>query len=336
MKTDNSAARVTQHLRSLAAGQAAGARLASVRTLVAELRVSPVTVQRVLDTLVREGVLDTRPGQGTFVAARREPASTPADLGWQSLALGPARAMSGALAALCLMPSDRARPLNVSYLPEELQASSLLAVAAARAMRRPGVWGRMPVEGLPALRAWFADAIPGAFQPHEVTICPGTQAANAAAFRALAAPGEPVLVESPTYVGAIAAALAAGLRLVPVPSDAEGVRPDHLAEAFPGAPAHGCSTASRAMPIRPAPCSPRRVARRCWPAGGGGRRVPDRGRLGARFHAGGAAPGAARAGRARRPCRLCPLGHEMRRPGSAHRRDLRAGRGRRSGCGKCG
>ena len=60
-------------------------------------------------------------------------------------------------------------------------------------------------------------------------ICPGGQAALSSAFRALAAPGDPLLVESPTYLGALAAARAAGLRVVPVPADADGVRPDLLA-----------------------------------------------------------------------------------------------------------
>ncbi len=199
---------------------------------MAELRVSPVTVQQVLDSLAREGVLDARPGQGTFVASRPTKDERPCDLAWQSLALGPARATAGGLDSLCLVPDDQARPLNAGYLPAALQPAALLASASTRAMRRPGVWGRMPPEGLQALRAWFAAAVPGAFGPHEVTICPGTQAANAAAFRALAAPGDPVLVESPTYVGALAAAQAAGLRAVPVPTDKEGVRPDLLAEAF--------------------------------------------------------------------------------------------------------
>jgi DNA-binding transcriptional MocR family regulator len=44
--------------------------------------------------------------------------------------------------------------------------------------------------------------------------------------------GDAVLVESPTYLGAIVAARAAGLRVVPVPADADGVRPDLLAEAL--------------------------------------------------------------------------------------------------------
>jgi DNA-binding transcriptional MocR family regulator len=51
-------------------------------------------------------------------------------------------------------------------------------------------------------------------------------------FRHLCAPGDPVVVESPTYVGALAAARAAGLILVPVPCDQDGVLPDALADAF--------------------------------------------------------------------------------------------------------
>ncbi|WP_461031004.1 aminotransferase class I/II-fold pyridoxal phosphate-dependent enzyme, partial [Streptomyces sparsus] len=52
------------------------------------------------------------------------------------------------------------------------------------------------------------------------------------ALRALAPPGAPVLVESPTYPGLLAVARASGLRPVPVPIDADGVRPELLADAF--------------------------------------------------------------------------------------------------------
>ncbi len=197
-----------------------------------DLRVSPVTVQRALDRLAHEGVLEARPGQGTFVADRAPVAAEPANFGWQSVALGPARVLTDSLGLLCQMPQGQVRPLNAGYLPEDCQPTALLAAAAARAMRRPGVWSRMPVEGLPELRAWFAAESGGAYQPHEITICPGTQGANATAFRALAAPGDTVLVESPTYLGALAAAQAAGLRVVPVPMDEAGIRPDLLADAF--------------------------------------------------------------------------------------------------------
>lgn len=232
MKMDNSIGRVTQHLQGLATRQAAGTRLPSARDLMRQLGVSPVTVQRAFDRLAAEGVLEARPGQGTFVAERRVARAEPVDLGWQSVALGTGRGSAGVLGSLCLVPPDGARALNAGYLPEELQATSLLATATARAMQRPGLWARMPTEGLPALRAWFAAATFDAYQPHEVTISPGTQAAIATAFRALTAPGDPILMESPTYAGALAAAQASGLHIVPVPTDASGVRPDLLAQAF--------------------------------------------------------------------------------------------------------
>ena len=41
-----------------------------------------------------------------------------------------------------------------------------------------------------------------------------------------------MLLESPTYIGAIAVARAARLRTVPVPTDEQGVQPDQLAAAF--------------------------------------------------------------------------------------------------------
>jgi DNA-binding transcriptional MocR family regulator len=232
METNNSSQRVTQYLREMAGAAAPGARLPSVRDLMRRLQVSPVTVQRALAALTQAGVVEPRPGQGTFVRAPREAARTAADYDWQSLALGSPRAAATGLSSLLTMPAPHAKALNIGYLPEESLPLALLAAAGTRALRRPGVWARGPIEGSEALRAWFANATGGAYSAREVTICPGTQAANAAAFRALAQAGDPVLVESPTYSGAIAAAVAAGLKLVPVPMDAEGVRPDLLEEAF--------------------------------------------------------------------------------------------------------
>ncbi|MYW01908.1 PLP-dependent aminotransferase family protein, partial [Streptomyces sp. SID3343] len=89
-----------------------------------------------------------------------------------------------------------------------------------------------PLEGLPELRAWFARDIGGTVATSDVLITSGGQSALTTAMRSLVAPGAPVLVESPTYPGLLAIARAAGLRPVPVPSDADGVRTDLLADAF--------------------------------------------------------------------------------------------------------
>ena len=98
----------------------------------------------------------------------------------------------------------------------------------------------------------------------DVLITPGGQAALSAVFRHLCAPGDPVIVESPTYVGALAAARAAGLILVPVPGDRDGVLPDALADAL-------ARSGARLAYLQPRYANPtgrcwrRRGGPRCWP-----------------------------------------------------------------------
>ncbi|MEA2384148.1 MAG: hypothetical protein QOH72_4119 [Solirubrobacteraceae bacterium] len=196
---------------------------------------SPVTVQRAIGRLAGEGLVEPRPGRGTFVAARpAAPAGNGGadDLSWQSVALGARAFEESALQELLAVPPAAAIPLSSGYIDPELQSLPALGAALARAARRPGAWDRGPVEGREELRAWFAREAGGRLRAHDMVVCPGGQAAMATAFRALAAPGEAIVVESPTYVGAIAAARAAGLRIVPVASDADGVRPDLLADAL--------------------------------------------------------------------------------------------------------
>ncbi len=221
---------MTQALRTALAAAAPG-------DLMARHRAGPATVQRAVARLAREGLVEARPGRGTFVAPRvpataaeREP-----DLAWQAVALGEAaggRAVEPALADLLGFPASGAVSLGNGYTDAELQPLGALAAALGRAARRPGAWGRMPPEGLEELRAWFAREAGGRLRPHDLVLCPGGQSALGTAFRALAGPGESVVVESPAYLGALAAARAAGLRPVPVPTDAGGVRPDLLAAAL--------------------------------------------------------------------------------------------------------
>ena len=195
-------------------------------------RASPLTVQRAIGRLAGEGLVEPRPGRGTFVAAPPAAGGGAApDLSWQSVALG-ARVDDAALQELVALPPTGAIPLSSGYLEPELQSLQALGAARARAARRPGAWDRGPVEGREELRAWFAREAGGRLRAHDMVVCPGGHAAMATAFRALASPGETILVESPTYVGAIAAARAAGVRVVPVASDPDGVRPDLLADAL--------------------------------------------------------------------------------------------------------
>ncbi len=42
------------------------------------------------------------------------------------------------------------------YPHPSLQPEKAMAAALSRAGRRPGAWGRPPLDGLPELREWFA------------------------------------------------------------------------------------------------------------------------------------------------------------------------------------
>ncbi|MGI5521326.1 PLP-dependent aminotransferase family protein [Micromonospora sp. CA-259024] len=231
MENGNAAERVIQDLRGLVAAAGPGARLPSVRELTARHQASPVTVTEAIRRLVAQGLIEARPGRGTFVAAQPDERHVP-DLSWQTVALGARPSGEDEMQALLALPRAGAIPLSGGYLDADLQPAAALGAALARAARQPATWQRGPVEGREDLRAWFArEAGPG-LRAEDMVICPGGQSALSSALRALAAPGDALLVESPTYLGALAAARAAGLRVVPVPADADGVRPDHLAAAF--------------------------------------------------------------------------------------------------------
>lgn len=228
MPDDNAATAITATLEAEVAVSAPGERLPSVRELMARHRAGPATVQRAIADLAARGLVEARPGRGTFVAARSEPRVP--DPSWQAVPLGARSIDADALARLLRPPSPDALVLSSGYLPADLQPTALLGGALARAARRPGAWDRVPLEGISGLRAYFAAEAGAA--PGDVLVTPGGQAALAACFRGLAAPGAAVIVESPSYLGALVAARAQGLRPVPVPADAHGIRPDLLADAL--------------------------------------------------------------------------------------------------------
>jgi len=207
-------------------------KLPSYRILQQRYRLSPATVQRILADFSRRGLVVTRPGSGTYTAPRRA-ARPAADLSWQTLALGSRAGLGPDLERLVdTLPPDSIG-LASGFPDERLQPLGLLAAAAARAARRPHAWSRLPIQGLPDLRGFIAaEAGGGQLTGQNVLIASGGQAALSAVFRHLCSPGDPLIVESPTYVGALAAARAAGLVLVPVPGDADGILPDALEDAF--------------------------------------------------------------------------------------------------------
>ncbi|AWS43837.1 PLP-dependent aminotransferase family protein [Streptosporangium sp. 'caverna'] len=245
MRNGSSSRDLAETLRGELQSYAPGEKLPSSRALVERFGVSPVTVSRALSTLAADGLVVTRPGAGAYRARDSVSDSRAVDTSWQQIALtaedqqhgesAPRIVDATGVAASLAVPHPGVIAFNGGYLHPSLQPAQALGAAFARAARRPGAWEQPPLEGLTALRAWFAREVGGPngnITPAHVLITAGGQASLTTALHALAAPGSPVLVESPTYPGALAVARAAGLRPVPVPIDDDGVRPDLLDRAF--------------------------------------------------------------------------------------------------------
>src|SRR3954449_1946056 len=102
---DGSRSRLAAELRSWIANAPPGARLPSTRALVARHQVSPVTVQKALRDLAGKGLIDSRPGVGTFV--RAVPTARLSDYGWQTAALrSPQSRIQAVSTALRNVPND--------------------------------------------------------------------------------------------------------------------------------------------------------------------------------------------------------------------------------------
>lgn len=234
---NDSTERIVRGLRQWIAGAPPGAQLPSNRVLVRQYAASPVTVASAMRTLRGLGLIETRPGVGTFVRTTRS--SRAPDYAWQTAALGSPRARIPVLSAPMRYGAPDAIALHSGYPDRELLPQRLVRAALTRAARSEAALSRAAVTGLPDLQAWFAqelaEAVPAgrsAPGPRDVVVLPGSQSGLSSAFRALVGYGQPLLMESPTYWGAILAAAQTGVRVIPVPSGVDGPDPGELARAF--------------------------------------------------------------------------------------------------------
>ena len=231
---------------------------------MAEYGASPVTVQKAMQQLVRLGLVESRPGAGTFVRAIRPARS--ADYGWQTAALGTAPAGLAGLSSTQRTVSPEAIGLHSGYPAVELLPERLVRQALVRAARTDAALTRSPAAGLPELQAWFAGELaataPAGVTPasaRDALVISGSQSGLSSIFRAVVGPGQPLLVESPTYWGALLAAAQAGVVLVPIPSGPQGPDPDDVERAF-------AQTGARAFYAQPTFANPTGAQ---WPVANG-------------------------------------------------------------------
>ncbi|NUS12941.1 MAG: PLP-dependent aminotransferase family protein [Streptomyces sp.] len=132
-----------------------------------------------------------------------------------------------------------ARPEVISFAgglpaPELFDAEGLRAAFDAVLAERPRtVLQYATTEGDPALRAAVAGRLVARglpTGPDDLLVTGGSQQGLTLLATTLLEPGDVVLVENPTYLAALQCFGFAGARVVPVPTDADGVLPDALEE----------------------------------------------------------------------------------------------------------
>jgi DNA-binding transcriptional MocR family regulator len=197
-----------------------GERLAAQRAFARQRGIANSTAIRVYAELARRGLVVGEVGRGTFVRAAPP-------------AAGPALAE----------PAPQRIDLELNYPVVEGQ-SELLAAGLA-ALHRPDVLGvalrPLTATGTPAARDAFADLLARSGprpDPGRLLFAGNGRQAAAAALAALVPPGGRLAVEALTYPVVKALAARLGVGLVPVPCDADGMRPDALAELHRAAPLH--------------------------------------------------------------------------------------------------
>jgi GntR family transcriptional regulator/MocR family aminotransferase len=223
---------------------ALGARLPATRELAKALGVNRSTVTMAYDELIADGIVESFVGRGSFVARRH------LIDGMQGTLFGKGRGHNAPKKmAWEGMFSERADSIAIESLLDLYQVSTLRDVIsfsgsfpdassfptrefrnslhfAERALGDE-VYRYGPAAGYERLREYLASRMNAAgaeVTEDEILVTSGSQQALDLIARALVSPGDTVIMENPTYPGAMTAFTLAGARLVGVPVDEHGLR----------------------------------------------------------------------------------------------------------------
>ncbi len=221
---------------------AEGTRLPTERAFAQELGVNRTTVMNAYNELASEGLIEGHVGRGTvvrrsYISDSSEPFESDvpswlfglaegedAVLGPDARMLSEITSMSGRKEVISLAAGTPA----LDMLPAE-QLATLFSSSLRQA--RQSALGYCPVEGLQSLRRAIAARMRAhgvAIDVQHVLILSGSTQGIGLISRFLLNPGDEVIVEVPTYLGAINTFRALGARVIGVPMDNEGMRIDLL------------------------------------------------------------------------------------------------------------
>ncbi|HUG21346.1 PLP-dependent aminotransferase family protein [Piscinibacter sp.] len=199
----------------------AGAKLTSIRTLAAQLGVSPNTVVTAYDRLVAAALIDSRGTAGFFVCevAGSVPLDALLEAGEEQDAIWLVQ-QSHDMRAGVLPVSSGALP--VSWLEDAIPAT---VVQRGLARSGGGMASRCPTQGLPELRERLAMLMRGqgiAVDASRVMTTWGSTHAIDLICRAFLQPGDTVLVENPGYFLLFDRLRRAGVRMLPIARRPDG------------------------------------------------------------------------------------------------------------------
>lgn len=229
-----------------------GQKLSGVRSLADDLGVNRLTVLKAIHALTTAGLLTSVRGKGVFVAEQPEGLEPrpvgPPDLDgpfFEGVAEGPADtaaepSLSDAIHATVEDAiSQRHLAFSAGFPPRELVPTDLIRTRLSRLLRRPegsSRLGYVSTEGDPQLQDALRDLLRGRGlmlgEEDRILITAGAQQGISLCLRTMIRPGEALALESPGYMGTIAACRMLEIPMVPVPVDRSGLNPERLESAF--------------------------------------------------------------------------------------------------------
>lgn len=230
---------IYEHLRSaiLAGTLPESARLPPERAMAERLRVNRSTIVHAYRELAADGLIAQRVGSGSHVAHAGRLERSAGVPWWVTLPpwrVGEFPNILGELAA-------KQEPGRISFVqgvaPDEPSPLGELAKSFERVARDPRfVLSYGDSEGYAPLREAIASrmAARGAagVQARNIVILTGSTQGIMLVAQSLAEPGDEIIVESPSYPGALQIFQICGLRAIPVPVDDDGMRVDHVEAAL--------------------------------------------------------------------------------------------------------
>ncbi|GED67171.1 GntR family transcriptional regulator [Brevibacillus reuszeri] len=213
-----------------------GEPLHSVRQLAKEIGVSVVTVIKAYRILEQKGFTVTQHGKGTFITTSNQagPSNATPDYAWQAEVVDySGRSMFGQHTKRSGVAKY---PFHAATLSEELLPMNALRQATERASHDPrsfaGYSSPLGDEDLRETLSSYFQSNGSDVRASEIMITTGCQQGIDLVARTFIGAGDVVLVESPTYPAALDSFRSRGARIVPIPSDHQGIRMDLLTRLF--------------------------------------------------------------------------------------------------------